>query len=325
MVLSREEIERIKAQRTLEARLAAALEIVPPEQLETGQLTELVCSERSTRTSTAKEIRRLLAELGLESRLGERFNVGRFSVLKYRLGGYRGNLIEAAQRWPKFKGSRADLRDNVSLPLSIGQAEARVLGIIWSDGYADQRPEGRHARIMLLGGKCDFDFYRSTVQRELKRMFNKEAMFITAVQRVVRAPTGVLYFDMRRPMLKLVSYAVVSWLIEDLGFPLQAKKLRLPWAVLQSYEQRYGFLTGIVAAMARPHSGRRLHIYDYREPFLLELAELASQLGYEPRWDRSKRRLSFERTTTRRMLDDGIITRDDHRLALELGKTLSRL
>ena len=302
MQLDQHELARIRAQPTLEARVTEAIRLIKPDKLKIEELAELVGTGRCSVESTRTQISQKLRKLGFGRHDDERFFLASFEQLRLRLGGYGGNLYEAANYWPNFRASYHDLRDNIKLPLRIGYDEARFLGIVWGDGYVQRRGR-RHPTIQLNGTTRDFDFYTLIVQPELKKIFNKEAN----VMKIMKAKPY--------PRLVITSAAITSWLIHDMGFPLCPDELHLPWKALPGDEQRCGFLSGILASMANLYlnwNAVRLSLRDYRQHFLLELDSLANQLGYEPRWDSHQSRLVFESREAAKMLKHGLIVRQDH-------------
>jgi len=202
---------------------------------------------------------------------------------------YNGNLYEARARWRNFQPSNEDFMKNYCIPTQIGFYEAFLLGVFWADGHISQTRKSKFLSISGNRKDLDFnvDFYGDVVIPLLRGIHNfveiSDSRYIRNKNK--KAGDGKSTY----PSVDIYSAAISSWLIDDLGFPPPVTKrentesINLPFDVLLRDEAKYGFFSGLIAAMGTIHAKNGyLRFEDKNKPFVDGISRLASEIGYSP-------------------------------------------
>ena len=209
-------------------------------------------------------------------------DITNIQLLREEVGAYDGNLYEARHVWPNFQPSKDDWLRSVKIPTRIGFEEARLLGIDWGDGHIKNDLEDNHYIFPLKGNQDDFELY-GIVGKEINRIHHVKDL-IRENKGDKKFPWGGNRYSWNNPALDISSKAVVTWLMDDLGFPCPKENVGLP-RIDFTEEQKTGFFVGIVAAMGELKKNNELGLTDKDSIFIQNLEDLSKDLGFTPRWD----------------------------------------
>jgi hypothetical protein len=201
----------------------------------------------------------------LDPRLAQRFEITDIQLLREIAGLSRQSeiVIKTAEKWGSFSYGKTDWLREIAIPIEIGYKEALLLGILWGDAWLDDYPT-----YLLSGGRSDdFLFYNDVV----KGLFEDVHNLHTEV-----------YVSNGTPVIPVSSAGMVTWLIDDLGFPDTIRKgdVKLP-RIEWTEESEGGFFDGIVASMSIVYkSGMKIN--DKDDSFRHEIKKLSERLGFTP-------------------------------------------
>lgn len=243
-----------------------------------------------------------------------RDDVPYIQFLREDLGIYKGNLHEAKRVWEKIEVSVGDWLKDLRLPPGMGEVEARLLGILLSKSNIHKdSTNGKVSGIELWGKKWDFDFFRGEVVRLLKRVNNLDVEVISGNQKA--NGNG---FSYNVPAIIFSSQAMATWLVNHWKMPVDDGEVEIP--MLDSEEQRYGLLRGILASRARPYiydDRTRLQIQSGDQKFIASTKSLAERCGFTPelrmpKYSSPQYELDFSKGEVIEMIRLGLLIHPEH-------------
>ncbi len=233
--------------------------------------------------------------------------------LREELDAYEGNLHAAKESWRYFMPSNEDWDRQVTIPTSIDEQVALLLGIIWGDGHISG------SGLVMNGRKNHHEFYNNTIKPELEELFNITA-HVRSNRFKERAEIGekVIYPDprMRTPTIYVSSHAVATWLEHDLGLPRNRK---IHWVSPYDFsswrdDEQYHFFMGMVAALGNFYERERdMFIFRIRrknDAIRALLLDLAEQFGYNP--TQYGNIVEFGNNDVFRLMNTGLLVNDNH-------------
>jgi len=200
----------------------------------------------------------------LDPRLLQQYSITNMQILREVAGLSNQSevVVKTAEKWPSFKYGERDWLRGTCIPTEIGYEQALLLGIIWGDGLVDRYP----SYLLLQGRRQDFPFYKYVIKELIENVYNLP----------VKLGKGI------KPVIRIGSTAVVTWLINDLGFPNTYRKtdVKLP-GIEWTRENERAFFSGIVASMGNPHQGAMI-TRDKDYSFIREIKKLSERLDFTP-------------------------------------------
>ncbi len=237
------------------------------------------------------------------------WNVPYIQFLREEHGIYHGNLYEAHNIWKNFTPGITDWSRSLTIPFTIDERVALLLGIYWGDAHLRRYKDSpRVDKVILAGNENNFDLYTEVI--------NPLIIDIHGLNVPVDCDEVE---NSERPIMNIGSKAIATWLRDDLGFSSPKIQVQPPGPYKQWQDNiAYAYFSGLIATMGtivkRKRISHDLTINDSDETFVRCIEELAWHLGYTPHLTGSnlRWRVSFSQNEIKQMLKEGAIINPHH-------------
>ncbi len=315
--IRRRELSQVRSLPSLEEKIysAARLLLEKARQVtpgaESSQLTEptlaaIAYSDWNNPTTKRSCIKNFLAKRYSGEKKATRLKAPSTHFLRRDVGAYSGNLLQAAKIHENFTASDFDFQKSVILPLEIIPQHAYLFGVMWccggiSNSHGSQTLYLQHNESSVTDGRGPHYPYFDYVRDQMFDMFNlvldikpnhrDGGEFVINDETFKSTPREY-------PRLDIISKAVSSWLIDDIGlFDAKGRSRKLmdsDGEVLTKYDifpNSYyvkHFIAGIIDAgcTIEPNCSNHHKVYVYpilytkQKSLLQTIDSMKHHLGY---------------------------------------------
>ncbi|MBI2655044.1 hypothetical protein HYX06_01325 [Candidatus Woesearchaeota archaeon] len=310
----------IKGARTLVERLGSAN--VDPIYI-SAQITEenlaLLVDDGSYETSPPvravyKALSRKYHDRRELSRLFFGLDIPLTQFLREDLGAYQGNLKLAKIMWPDLEVSQYDWAKSIRIPIRIGFEEGKLLGIFYGKGKIMPIGDDRKRESDVNIGCRDFDVdFHEQVLLPLIRKVHNIILTTAHCSQYVRGGENY-YLTENLPNFEIYSLALVSWLQHSIGMEVQKEQRTVP-SLLETHEQKLGFLVGVLASRGRIYSypdKTMLRVGNMSGNFLDGLRTLSQKKGLNPFLTSHGHTLEYTKSDIMTMMQAGMLINPHH-------------
>ena len=257
------------------------------------------------------------------------FRVPCIQVLREEIGSYHGNLYEARNVWKKFIAGNTDWTRAITLPTTIDEAVAELLGIYWGDGFLKYQYGSKACTAFCISGnKRDLDLYKKRIIPLIGRVHNLGVAIKWLTPRNHQAIIGQHSFtpdpEYKQPYIPINSQAIATWLKDDLHFSPNKTDVNLPDYKSWPQPGVAAFFKGILATMGSIDKYHNVTLHETDEVFIRGLLLLSNFLGYKPRFVEQKhtqtgllsRHLDFSSADVNSMRAERLFTNPNHQRML---------
>lgn len=164
-------------------------------------------------------------------------------ALRESLKLYSGNLYEARKIYgSSLEISSTDWYKNIRIPTSIDASVAELIGIYWGTGFIREDINKKHYthKSFIIQGKCsDKRFFRTKLKSLIKNHHNIEVKIKPAYHTINNT-------EYDNPRIVMSSLALLTWLVNVIGFPEDKINLDLPKIDLNKMNIIKGFIRGVI-------------------------------------------------------------------------------